>query len=169
MNMLTAAAPGAEWLPHTRQELLTPDWVCPLCRTDWYHQPEKLRWISEGMRVEQAILPHPQVTGGCAACALRRATLSQLRKSILLEHLEEPLLRQLLRIEGWQPEADVLADTAEAVYQYMPDAFSDTAREVIGAQGRAAMLWQVMQQDAQSRHARGQAGKGAGTQPPRMH
>lgn len=167
MNMLTAATPGAEWLPRTQRELLVPDWTCPLCRTDWYHQPEKLRWMSEELAVEQPALPHPQVTGGCAVCALRRATLSQLRRSILLGQLEEPLLRQLLRIKGWQPEPDVLTDTVEAVYQYMPDAFSDTAREVIGTQGRAALLWHVMQQDALSRH--GQAKKNPGSHTPRRH
>lgn len=163
--MLTAAAPGAEWLPRAQGELLVPDWTCPLCRTDWYHQPGKLRWMSEKLTVEQAALPHPQVTGGCAACALRRATLSQLRRSILLGQLEEPLLRQLLRIGSWQPEPDVLTDTAEAVFQYMPDAFSDAAREVIGAQGSTALLWQVMQQDA----LYGQADKRTGSRSSRMH
>lgn len=163
--MLTAAAPGAEWLPRAQGELLVPDWTCPLCRTDWYHQPGKLRWMSEELTVEQAALPHPQVTGGCAACALRRATLSQLRRSILLGQLEEPLLRQLLRIGSWQPEPDVLTDTAEAVFQYMPDAFSDAAREVIGAQGSTALLWQVMQQDA----LYGQADKRTGSRSSRMH
>lgn len=165
MNMLTAAAPGAEWLPRAQGELLVPDWTCPLCRTDWYHQPGKLRWMSEELTVEQTVLPHPQVTGGCAACALRRATLSQLRRSILLGQLEEPLLRQLLRIGSWQPEPDVLTDTAEAVFQYMPDAFSDAAREVIGAQGSTALLWQVMQQDALYR----QADERTGSRSSRMH
>lgn len=163
--MLTAAAPGAEWLPRTQRELLVPDWTCPLCRTDWYHQPGKLRWMSEELTVEQAALPHPQVTGGCAACALRRATLSQLRRSILLGQLEEPLLRQLLRIGSWQPEPDVLTDTAEAVFQYMPDAFSDAARDVIGAQGSTDLLWQMMQQDA----LYGQADKRTGSRSSRMH
>ncbi|MBR4068628.1 MAG: hypothetical protein IKK08_08405 [Clostridia bacterium] len=167
--MLTTAAPGAQWLPHARQELLVPDWVCPLCRTDWYHQPEKLRWVSEDMAVEYAAMNHPQVADGCAACALRRAALSQLRRSILLGRLEEPLLRQLLRIEGWQPEPDVLTDTAEAVYQYMPDAFSDAAREVIGTEGRMDMLWQVMKQDARFRRMQGRADTTAGSPAPRNH
>lgn len=166
--MLTAAAPGAEWAPRTAQNLLVPDWTCPLCRTDWYHQPEKLRWTSEAMSVEHTDMSHPGVTGGCAACALRRAALSQLRRTILLGELEEALLRHLLRIDSWQPEPETITDTAEAVYQYMPDGFSDAAREVIGTQGHTALLWQVMKQDALCRRVPEKAAKTAGGNP-RLH
>lgn len=165
--MLHTAAPGAEWLPHARQDLLMPDWSCPLCRTDWYHQPQELRWVSENLAVDLSAMSHPRVAGGCAACALRRAAISQLRRSILLARLEEPLLRRLLRIDGWQPEPDVLTDTAEAVYQYMPDAFSDAAREVIGAEGHMEVLWQVMKQDAQPRSTPGNNTPGSSSS--RMH
>lgn len=138
-----------EWMTEPLQPTPEPDWRCPLCRLDWYEEHTRLRWISDRMTLPRDVLDHPAVTGGCAACAPRRAALSQLRKTVLLAGLHRPLLAELLGIPaGWQPREDeALADTAEAVYLYMPDAFADAAREVIRRQGCMDVLWQVMQQE----------------------
>lgn len=136
-----------EWIP--REDNPMPDWRCPLCRQDWYEEPAA--WVCDALTVAKDALAHPMVSGGCAACAPRRAALSQLRKTVLLGGLSEPLLRQLLGIAAWQPEEEVLRDTAEAVYLYMPDAFADAAREVIGQSGCMGILWQLMKQENRMR------------------
>lgn len=131
-----------EWMVLPQQE--APAWSCPLCRMDWYREPDG--WVSDALTLPREQRPHPMVTGGCAACASRRAALSQLRKTIAIGELHEPLLRRLLRIARWQPEEEVLRDAAEAIYLYMPDAFADAAREVIDQSGSTPLLWQVMEQ-----------------------
>ncbi len=139
-------------IPADWTESPLPDWRCPLCRLDWYREPAQLQWFSDRLTVPMTALNHPQVGGGCAACAPRRAALSQLRKAVLLAGLHQPLLQELLSIPaGWQPrEEEVLADAAEAIYLYMPDAFADAAREVIRQQGCMDVLWQVMKQQEPS-------------------
>lgn len=142
--------PAPEWLP--QEEAAIPDWTCPLCRQDWYEEP--MAWASEALTIPKEALAHPRVTGGCAACAPRRAALSQLRKTVAVGDLHGMLLGRLLGITRWEPEEDVLRDAAEAVFLYMPDAFADAAREVIGQSGCTPLLWQVMKQEERDKQGR---------------
>ena len=149
--MLPEAGMPLPWLNSGQLAEQEPDWVCPHCRADWYDDRHEAVWSSEGMSLPRSVQSHPQVTDGCAACALRRANGEQLRQAVTLAGLQGPLLESILRAAaGCLPASEALRDTAEAVFRYMPDAYADAAREVLEEGEAAAILRDVMKKQPYS-------------------
>ncbi len=117
-----------------------PAHVCPTCRTDWFR--EGFCWVaSDGMTVES----FPQAGNCCPYCAIDEATEDQLYKAIKLAGAERLVVGHLLNV-GVR-DSDTTADIMDAIRQHMPDAFTDSCRDVL-EDGLLEYLLEVLKDEA---------------------
>jgi hypothetical protein len=117
-----------------------PAHVCPTCRTDWFL--EGFHWVaSDGMTVET----FPQAGNCCPYCAAHEATEDQLYKAIKLAGAERLVVGHLLNV-GVR-DSDTTADIMDAIRQHMPDAFTDSCRDVL-EDGLLEYLLEVLKDEA---------------------
>lgn len=122
---------------YLEDDSVQPDFICPTCGMEWWHDREENRWDA----VSMASVDHPMVGNCCVNCALGEATVQQLDKATSGYDLYGDVLKEAMRLQDCD---GIAARIVRLIRDHDPDLFVDAAREVFCLGANEDKLWEVM-------------------------